>query len=146
MRQALNEAWGWVAGSPVLPDRFRDLDAKCQAVIPDTEDFSTLLCSQALDAGVAVCETLQLAMGADLGHAVNAASVARDTVDMFIQERDQMDYADPEFEKKILEDPLMIGELSAQRSVLMELSSHRDLEPKFVEALRTRFRGQSNIR
>lgn len=52
----------------------------------------------------------------------------------------------PEFEQKILADPLMVGEMAVQRSLLAELSSYRELEPTFVEELSQRYRGRSNIR
>lgn len=100
LRQALDEAWKWAGGAPVSRERIRDLEAQCQTVIPNTEEFSALLCSHALDAGVAVCETLQLCMGADLSRAVNVASAARDTVDMYIQERDQMECDDQSLSKR----------------------------------------------
>jgi uncharacterized protein YjaG (DUF416 family) len=48
--------------------------------------------SAALDAGTAVVETLQSLLDGDSKQIVDVASFCRDTVDMYIQERDHLDY------------------------------------------------------
>lgn len=64
------------------------------------------------------------------------ASQARDTVHIYIQARDDLDYSDPEFEQKILADPLMIEELEKQQQDLKEVECARDLAPDSLDRLR----------
>jgi hypothetical protein len=144
LRTALDEAWRAVERQEVDEPKLRSLLSECERIIPDTEDFDTPLVSAALDAGSAVLETLRLCLDGDQQRAVDVASFARDTVDMFIQERDDMDYDDPRFEERIAEDPLMLRELGKQQADL-ELLQHR---PKLTPSLLKRLRegsGGSNI-
>lgn len=146
LRQALDEIWAYVAGGEVPQERIRELLERCDQVIPDTEDFGTIGVSQALDAGVSICEALELIQDGDVAHAVTAGSQARDTVDMFIQDRDDMDYKDPLFEEKILSDPLMVRELHHQKATLLALAAANPLTGEFIRALRQEFLNRSNVR
>jgi len=90
-------------------------------VIPDTEDFSDIACSQALDAGVAVLSTLEYIKARDLESVVNVAICARDTVDMFIQVRDDFNSNDPTCESRIESDYLMVREKARQELLIKQL-------------------------
>jgi len=43
-------------------------------------------------------------------------------IDLYIQERDDMDYDDPQFEQKITNDPLMQTEINLQSGIIQYLS------------------------
>ena len=60
----------------------------------------------------------------------------RDTIDMFIQDHDELDYSDPDFEVKILRHPLMIEELEKQRQDIESLSSVSELPVDFLKRFR----------
>jgi uncharacterized protein len=142
---ALDEVWNYVLGAPVSAQRLKRLLSQCEAVVPDTEDFDTLWASHALDASASVCETLELCLDGDVEHAVTVATSSRDSVDMFIQERDGMEYSDPYFEQKILGDALMVRELKRQVDDLTTLRQHPVLSNDMVKAFRGRYQGQSNL-
>lgn len=107
------------------PDSARQLQDLIDAVdlvIPDTEDFSDIACSQALDAGVAVLSTLEYIKARDLESVVNVAICARDTVDMFIQVRDDFNSNDPSCESRIESDYLMLREKARQELLIRQLA------------------------
>jgi uncharacterized protein YjaG (DUF416 family) len=78
---------------------------KCEKIIPDTENFESPLTSAALDAAVAVTNALEYCLDNEDKKIDEVATVARDTVDLYIQDRDNLDYQDPNFEEKISNDP-----------------------------------------
>lgn len=90
---------------------------------PNTEDFDTILASFALDACNALSECLNYILDNKISHIVDIGIFARDTVDMYIQEKEDMDYSDPEFELKIQNNELMVKEMTSQYSFLNSLKN-----------------------
>lgn len=122
LRQGLEELWAFVQGRQSNPRRVEGLSARIEAVTPHPGDFESVYASAALDAANAVHESLQCTTRPDPKHAAEVASFARDTVDMFIQVRDQMQFGQPNYEGHIQADPLMVRELDRQQSALRWLS------------------------
>jgi uncharacterized protein YjaG (DUF416 family) len=147
LRSALDYIWSAVAGGSADRDEIYRLIKQCDAVIPDTEDFETSLVSAALDAGTAVAGTLRALLDGDPKHVVEVASYCRDTVHMYIQERDDLDYRDPLFDTKIERDPLMKRELERQSAILSTLANNPVLDNRVVKWMRDESldRGRSNI-
>jgi uncharacterized protein YjaG (DUF416 family) len=148
LRAALDYIWSVLGGGSLDRDAISRLVAECDSVIPDTDDFDTSSVSAALDAGTAVVETLQSLVDGNTKRVVDVASFCRDTVDMYIQDRDQLNFnSDPLFEKKIAEDPLMKRELARQSAILSELSASPVLNADVLERLRSESAdgGRSNI-
>ncbi len=79
--------------------------------MPDTENFGTIFCSSALDAANSVSLMLEFILKNDVNHCVTVASLSIDTVDMYIQEMDHLEFNGPESEMKVLAHPLMQREL-----------------------------------
>ena len=148
LRAALDHMWRVLDGGSFDRGEVNRLVEKCDSVIPDTEDFDTSSVSAALDAGTAVVEALRSLLDGDTQRVVDVASFCRDTVDMYIQDRDRLDYnSDPLFETKIAQDPLMKRELARQAAVLLELANNPTLEGAFLKQLRDESAdgGRSNI-
>jgi hypothetical protein len=148
LRRSLNEVWDSLErGISLSTDRIDALKQQCDQIIPDTEDFSSTYTSAALDAGTAVLATLECCRNGDPKHALDAASFCIDTVDMYIQDRDSLDYSDVEFEHKIYTDPLMVRELEGQRKDLLELAHSESLNSDLLRKLRSNpeYQGKSNI-
>jgi uncharacterized protein YjaG (DUF416 family) len=144
LRAALDYVWHVIDSGNVDRAEINRLVEECDAVIPDTEDFDTSSVSAALDAGSAVVETLRALLDGDSQRIVDVASFCRDTVHMYIQDRDQLDYdSDPLFETKIMQDPLMERELGRQSAVLSELLNTRVFDRAMLNRLRGG--GQSSI-
>jgi hypothetical protein len=136
LRKALDEVWRWLKGDPLSLEHAVNLADKCYAVAPDTEDFSSLFTSSALDAANAIVETLWCCVDGDARRAAEVGSYAVDTIDMYIQVRDSLDPADPMFEEKIQADPLMLEELEKQAADLKALGAINSLTSDFLDSLR----------
>jgi uncharacterized protein YjaG (DUF416 family) len=133
VRAALDAAWDALAGTPPAAKLRAKLIRDVQAAQPNTEDFDTVLVSSALDAA----STAELAWeqwgDGGVEHAAAIASLCVDTVDMYVQELEQLDSADPELETKIRQHPLMQRELARQAADLDRL---RAFEPDLISELR----------
>lgn len=136
LRKALNEVWKVLEGENLSSDYLLDLSRQCENVAPDTEDFSSVFTSAALDAASGVALALQCCIDGGASKAAEVGSLARDTIDMYIQVRDCLDYSDPAFEEKIQNDPLMLAELGKQAADLKALASMSELTSEFLENLR----------
>jgi uncharacterized protein len=139
IRQALDLVWAALQGVGSR-DQLQELRAQCDRATPDTEDFDTILVSSALDAAATACLLLDLLDGGNLGQVMEGAALARDTVDMYVQELEDMDANDADLEERILGHPLMQQELRRQREDV-ELLERLDLSsPAVVADLERRWR------
>lgn len=89
---------------------------------PNTEEFPGIITSFALDACTSISETLNYLLDKEIDHIADVATYARDTVDMYIQERDNLDPNDGYIEEKIANDPEMKLEKRRQFDLLEKLS------------------------
>jgi hypothetical protein len=146
LEDTLEEIWSFIYGKQFKSDKIDMLIKMCYKVTPDSEEFDSIYTSFAIDAGGAVHEMLKCCLYNESKHVVDVACFARDTVDMYIQERDNMDYSDIDFELKILNDKLMQNKLKKQLNDLELLNNNHQLNSQFLEAFRAMVRGKSNIR
>jgi len=93
------------------------------SITPDTEDFPGILTSFALDACTAIISTLQFIIDGDDENIIDVAIFARDTVDIFIQVKDEISSLDPSLEAKIEYNYFMLTEKKRQRNLIMTLSA-----------------------
>jgi uncharacterized protein YjaG (DUF416 family) len=103
-------------------EEIQDLIIRVDRITPDTEDFPGILTSFALDACTAVFDTLRFIIDQNDQHIVDVAIYARDTVDMFIQEKDDMNSLDPSIDIQIEHDEFMIREKERQKNLIERLS------------------------
>lgn len=97
-----------------------------EAITPDTEKFSSIYVSFALDACNAFYETLSYVISCDTQRIIDVGIFVRDTVDMFIQEKENLDYNDPLLEDKISKNFFMVSEMEKQKSFFKELKKADD--------------------
>ncbi len=136
LRNALDFIWQVVEGGTLTLSQIRELQAECRLATPDSERFQSRLTSAALDAASAVHEVLEACYRDEPQRIAEVGALARDTVDMFVQKRDGIDYNDSTFEDRILADPLMRRELAKQRSELAILDRTGVLSPGFIREFR----------
>ena len=136
LRQALHDVWAFLRGQVLAADRIEALARHCSEAAPDTEVFSSLYTSSALDAASATVETLRCCTDGDTERGVRVATSARDTVDMYIQMRDKFEASGPAMEETIARDPLMVREVQKQDRDLDQLKATRALTPEFLASLR----------
>lgn len=105
----------WNNVDAVDTDNIKNIRNAIEAVTPDTEDFSSAYTSAALDAAVGLLESLAYCVDDELSHCVQVACLCRDSIYMFVQQRDDPDDSNVD-ELRIYADPLMLSELRAQQS------------------------------
>ena len=122
LRVALDGIW-----TELMAGRDRaDLNSEakqCMDVAPDMDDYDGLYASAAMDAACSTSILLEAMSGDHVSAAADIASLGWDTVDMLVQQYEDMDSQDPELEARILEHPLMQKELAHQRLDLEFLES-----------------------
>lgn len=102
-------------------DLLKDIILEVDSITPDTEDFSSIITSFALDACTSIYSSLSYLIDNNIEHIVDVAIYARDTVDLFIQEKDDLSYNDKELELKIENDIFMISEKNRQLELIQKL-------------------------
>jgi uncharacterized protein len=139
LQQALELGWRYLFGQKVDAGEVHRCLARCEAATPDTEDFDSEYVSSGLDAIVCCAFVLELLIEDNSQKVVEGASLARDTVDMHIQEAESLHPQDPALEEKIFRHPLMQRELQRQREDL-EMLTQIDLAGDDIEELSRRWR------
>lgn len=82
-----------------------------EEVTPDSDDFGSSLGSFALDACCAILAALDFTLD-ERDHAVlEVATCARNTVDLYVQEVEELEPSDPHLEQKIGCSPYMVQEV-----------------------------------
>jgi uncharacterized protein YjaG (DUF416 family) len=149
LRAAVDEVWQILQGKPVDRVKINQLMKDCEDVIPDTEDFTSEYTSAALDASIAVYEILNACIDEDILHIVEVAKCARETVYMFVDERDNLESYSAEqiLGKSIFTHPLMLREITQQEQDLQLIRNTNRLDESFLKMLRNSFdnNGKSNI-
>jgi uncharacterized protein YjaG (DUF416 family) len=116
----------------------QELINEVDIITPNTEDFSEIFVSFALDACTSIYSSLNFILDHELEHIVDVAIYAHDTIDMFIQERDNLSYDSVDIEDRIAADPLMIYEKERQNNVIHRLSLKKEVNVnnQLIEELR----------
>lgn len=114
LRQALDLVWLDVSGQVVSLDEVRRLVGECEFVAPNSDDFDYLRVTSAQDACFAICSLLDHVLNPEPDMIANIAKYATDSVDLFVQELENMRPDAPNLEEKILIHPLMQQELVRQ--------------------------------
>lgn len=134
---ALEAIWEWIE-SGTRPEGLAELREACEEQAPDTERFNSRYTSAALDAASAVATTLDAIESPEHARPGEVAALARDTIDLYVQELENLDPSSPEFEQAILRHSLMQRELRHQRMDLDELTTKLAGRRSAVRALRSR--------
>lgn len=145
LRRALDTVWKACEGLLPADPHVGDLLSECEHCAPDSAEFTSLYTSSAQEAAFAVCSLLDFLLDGEVDHIVSVPRYSTDSVDLFVQEREDMDPRDPAREQRILEHPLMQQELGRQRRDLLD-SSRVPLDGRVaVLQLRSRAQGESNL-
>ncbi|QQS11024.1 MAG: DUF416 family protein [Rhodospirillales bacterium] len=138
LRGGLDAAWArLVAGG--APADAEAWIARCAAAAPDTEAHDHPLVSAALDAAGAVELLLRYLVDSDIDRDVEAASLARDTVDMAVALPGVPGARAADREARALRDPLVQRELRRQRDDLDWLAALDGDAGSRIDELRARW-------
>jgi len=136
LRKALDRVWASLAGEHLPLLMIQQLKQTCEQTIPDASGFTDYQIAAALDASRAVLETVQCMADGSPRRAAEVASIAKDTVYLYIRCRDDLAYS-AEAMERIQVDPLFVRELQTQRCVLDALSSARQPDAVLFHQLRS---------
>ncbi len=99
--------------------------ASVETITPDTENFNDIYVSFALDACSSVYSSLSFIIDHNDEHIIDVVTYARDTVDMFIQEKEDLSPSDSALEEKIKSDIAMVRFEQWLNDVTIKLESSR---------------------
>jgi len=145
LRRALDRVWEACEGRRSPEAGLRDLLSQCEKCAPDAEDFTSLYVSSAQDAALAVCALLDFLLDGDLDRLVSVPRLSTDSVDLIVQERENMDPRDPLRERKILGHPLMQQDLVRQKRDVSEAAGISLGDKVAVLGFRSRAQHESNL-
>jgi uncharacterized protein len=147
LRSALDVIWSSVAGESHSNKDILDMISACEDVAPDSDNFTSLYVSFAQDACFSICGMLDFLSGSDSEKVVQAATYAVSSVDLFVQEIENMDSTDPNLEDKILHHPLMQQELEKQQADIKSLALAPVIDAGFLAEIRnsSSINGKSNL-
>jgi uncharacterized protein len=140
LRRGLDVAWSWLK-SDRLSDDLGTLRIQVEQQAPSTEDFSSPFTSAALDSANAVASLLDAVEDPEGADPVEVASLARDTVDLYAQEIENLDPNDHGLEDTIQRHQMMQAELLRQHDDLANLERWSGTRHDAVQQLRPSNRG-----
>ena len=138
LRYAFDLAWDWME-SGTVPKNIDSVEAACEQQAPDTASFRSPYTSAALDAANVAVEILEAIAHPEQAKPLEVTSLARDSIDLFVQEYENLDPNSVHFEEKILRNALMQKELRRQRDVLSELRTWKGTRMQLVGRLRDHY-------
>lgn len=144
-RDVLDIAWRSCFKNELNPKKVELLIEKCYEVLPDEEDFDSIYTSYAINAGSGICSIIEICIDDDLDNLVSIAELSVSTVDLFVQEKNDMKPNDPQLDQKIMQDQLMQIELKNQLDDLAYLKQQDAFDERLVSVFRSRVEGRSNI-
>ena len=108
---------------------------KITEVTPNAENFEGDLASYALDTCSAVSDAVEFVLSEDQSYLINIVSIAMETIDMFIQESEDLDPMDEDLENKIAQSEYMKKEYKRQHELLRKLLG-AEIDLPFISAMR----------
>lgn len=116
-------------------------------VTPDTEDFSTIYVSSALDACTSVRDSLDFLIDKDFSRITYISSYAYDTVDMYVREIENINLSE-NFEQRVAMHPLMKKEILTQQGIVTFLTQSGNIDAGDIDTLLhlQKNEGKSNIK
>jgi uncharacterized protein YjaG (DUF416 family) len=121
-----------------------DIKEKLQLIAPDLDDFNTPLASYALDVCCSFDEVLEYLVSHNNKNIENSITHIIDTIDLYIQLKNNIEYGDPHLEYKIDSDIIMQQEYERQLSILQKIKTNNITED-FILEIRTYNNDLKNI-
>ena len=118
IRKALDYVWMFILNKPVDFQEIEKITLLCESVAPSSDDFTSLYVTLAQNTCFAVCSLLDYLLISNVDKIVQVATYAIDSIDLYIQETENLKSTDPLLEQKILKHLLMQRELRQQKESL----------------------------
>lgn len=140
--QAREEAW------TTLKDQAaeKNLNLVCLKNMPDTEEFSHELTSQALNAALAIREVMEFTIDGRADHVADVSTLARDSVYLYVSSLEPSIASSAEENSRIAQHPLMKQEKYQENEDFRFLSGLPDqMNSTILSALRARASTQPSL-
>lgn len=141
LRNSMDMVYEYLIDNKVysLADFRRQLEV-IDNITPHMDDFSGVIASFALNACTSVENTLDYIISGDVKYVMEMVTAAYDTVDMFVQEKENLNSRDIDLEKKIWNDIFLQNELKHQRAFLNQLATLQsdNVTDNIIENLRNK--------
>jgi uncharacterized protein YjaG (DUF416 family) len=102
---------------------------------PDTEDFSVIFVSSALDACTCILDSLDFLLTKDFAKITYISTYGVDTADMYIREIENIELSDKNFRQRVNEHPLMQKEVAIQRGIITFLLNRKSIDYNDIQTL-----------
>jgi uncharacterized protein YjaG (DUF416 family) len=133
LRKALDDLWKCVEGEEMAKSAAKQMYEACEAVAPNSDDFSELLTTSAQDACFSICCVLDYVLQAKPEQITETSSFAIDTIDLYVSamldgfsKTPRLIFNRAEREEQIRLHPLMQRELARQDADLKLLATNPD--------------------
>jgi uncharacterized protein YjaG (DUF416 family) len=114
LKETIERLWEHCLEKCLLQGEVERLTKACELAAPDSEAFSSPLTTFAQDAAFAVCSVLDYLSEHRVEKIAQASSYAIDTVDLYVQEVENMKPNTADLEERIKNHPLMQNEIGNQ--------------------------------
>lgn len=108
---------------------------KIAEITPSVEQFNGDMASYALDTCSAVSDAVEFLLSEDQSYLINIVSIAQETIDMFVQESEELDPTDEDLENKIAQSVFVKREYKRQNDILRKLLG-AEIDLPFISAMR----------
>ena len=125
----------FINGNLINTIEIQQLENAVEINTPDLDEVGHPLTSYGFDAGIAFLEALGYLKEKSLNHMIEVISGAINTVDMFVQVKEDLETTDKNLEIKIDNDPFMQKELKRQETIIKALQDI-ELNPETIAQLR----------
>ena len=105
LREGLDLLWRIVSAGELDELLVRGSISNCEKQAPHSDDFDFLYTSPAQNAVFSICGLLDFLLDLDLGGVILAAGYPVDSIDLLVQEQEDLDPRDPQLEERILMHP-----------------------------------------
>ncbi len=140
LRSAMDDIWTTLAGFTSARLKEPVSIAELQAIMPDTEDFTSLFTPSAQNAVSAIALIIGSWATDEVEDFVTVARLSLDTVDIYVRKVDDpvlgTHPGNPAFDRWVDQHPLMQAERDKQSEDLKSLSALSILTPAFLSELR----------
>jgi len=123
LRNAVEYVWNLLPFGVAEANQVHQHIERCEALAPRSDDFDSLLVTAAQDVCFSVCSLLDFVLHGDPKSIVQIATYATDSIDLFVQETENMAPGASDLEHRILMNPLMQKELKRQEADLVLLEN-----------------------
>jgi len=147
LRRGLDFVWSALENDGFSLKEAEKLLDQCDETYPDSADFESLYVPYAQDAYYVIGFLLDVFLGYEIDAFVEIATYTIQTVEMYVQETEQLEPTDPDIESKILNHRIMQRELAQQESDLKEIERNSEVSLEFIQVFRHSWgnNGKSNI-